>query len=213
MRRTKKIILYSLLIIAISFCVIVYCDTKISEQANGKLYTDVTRVPSNHVALLLGTSKFLSDGRLNAYYANRIEAAMTLMQNNKCNFIIISGDNGNKHYNEPEMMRDDLIRQGVDSAKIYLDYAGFRTLDSVVRLKEVFSQDSVTIISQQFHNERALFIAEKFGINAVGFNADDVNHAFGFKTRMREKLARVKVFIDFFLNVNPKFLGPKVNIP
>jgi SanA protein len=110
-------------------------------------------------------------------------------------------------------MKTDLIHAGIDSSLIYLDYAGFRTFDSMVRLVEIFSQDSVTVISQAFHNERALYIASKEGIEAVGFNAKDVGSSFGFRVQLREKIARVKVFLDYVMNTKPKFLGKKVSIP
>jgi SanA protein len=101
----------------------------------------------------------------------------------------------------------------VDASRIYLDYAGFRTFDSIVRLREIFGQDSVTIISQPFHNERAIFLASREGIYAVGFNARDVNREQGMRVQTREKLARVKVFVDYLIGEEPKFLGKKVVIP
>jgi SanA protein len=110
-------------------------------------------------------------------------------------------------------MRADLIRAGIDSSVIYLDYAGFRTFDSMVRLKEIFGQDSVTIISQQFHNERALYLASKEGLYAIGFNAADVSARMGARTELREKFARVKMFLDLWFGTKPKFLGSKVDIP
>ena len=131
----------------------------------------------------------------------------------KIKYIIVSGDNMKRGYNEPVLMRTDLMKEGIDSSVIFLDYAGFRTFDSVVRSKEVFGQKAITIISQKFHNERAVFLASREGITAVGFNAKDVNPKYGQKTNIREKLARVKVFIDIFLRTDPKFLGKKVVIP
>ena len=110
-------------------------------------------------------------------------------------------------------MRSDLIAAGIDSSVIYLDYAGFRTFDSIKRLKEIFGQDSVTIISQQFHNERAIYIAQREGIAAIGFNATDVGVKQGMRMQSREKLARVKVFIDYWLGTKPKYSGRKVIIP
>ena len=120
---------------------------------------------------------------------------------------MISGDNGRRGYNEPESMRSDLIRAGIDSTVLFLDYAGFRTFDSIKRLKEIFGQDSVTIISQAFHNERAIYIAGKEGITAIGFNARDVGGGEGFRTAIREKLARVKVFLDQAFGKKPRFLA------
>jgi SanA protein len=111
------------------------------------------------------------------------------------------------------MMRADLIKRGVDSSRIILDYAGFRTFDSMIRLKEIFSQNSVTVISQQFHNERAIYTGTKLGITTIGFNAKDVSTNQGLKTQLREKFARVKVFLDFIFGNHARFLGSKIEIP
>lgn len=212
--RKRKILLYSLLVlIPVCLIAIFLCNRIISNTAKGKLYTDIKSIPYNRVGLLLGTSKFLNSGYRNYYYDYRIEAATRLLKEGKIKYLIISGDNGRKEYNEPEDMRADLMAAGIDSSVIFLDYAGFRTFDSIVRLKAIFSQDSVTIISQPFHNERAIYLATKEGIHAVGFNAADVSTKQGFRVQMREKLARVKVFVDYWIGKKPKFLGSKVVIP
>jgi len=130
----------------------------------------------------------------------------------KISFIVVSGDNSRKTYDEPTQMKADLVLGGVPEEVIFLDYAGFRTWDSVVRIKEIFSQDDFTIISQRFHNERAIYLAQRHGINAVAFNAKDVNKYYGLKTNIREKLARVKVFVDLLTNKKPRFLGEKIEI-
>jgi SanA protein len=212
--RKKRILLYSLLaIIPICLIAVFLCNKIIRDTAAGKLYTDAKAIPFNKVGLLLGTSKHLASGYPNLYYNYRIEAATRLLKEGKIKYLIISGDNGRKEYSEPEDMRADLMAAGIDSSVIFLDYAGFRTFDSVVRLKEIFSQDSVTIISQPFHNERALYMASKEGITAIGFNATGVSAKYGFRVQLREKLARVKVFVDYWLGKKPRFLGSKVNIP
>lgn len=190
-----------------------YCNWAVNKAAEGKLFGQVNDVPYNKVGLLLGTSKSLPDGRANLFYQYRIQAAIQLYKAGKVKYIIASGDNSRKDYNEPEQMRNDLMQSGVDSNHIVLDYAGFRTFDSIVRLHEIFGQSKVTIISQQFHNERALYIAAKEGITAVAFNAKDVTAAAGFKTLLRERLARVKVLVDYLIGKQPKYLGPKVMIP
>lgn len=212
--RRKKILLYSLLaIIPICLIAIFLCNKIIRDTASGKLYTDTKSIPYNKVGLLLGTSKLGRTGYSNPYYDYRIQAAARLLKEGKIKYLIISGDNGRKEYSEPEDMRADLMAAGIDSSVIFLDYAGFRTFDSVVRLKEIFGQYSVTIISQPFHNERALYMATKEGITAVGFNAADVSAKQGIRVQLREKLARVKVFVDYWMGKKPKFLGSKVIIP
>jgi len=213
MKKKKWLIYGFLLAVVVCGALIYLCDNLIDRATKNKLYTDLESVPYNKVGLLLGTAKHLEGGYVNLYYSYRIKAASELFKAKKVKYIVISGDNGRKEYNEPEMMRSDLIKAGVDSTHIYLDYAGFRTFDSVVRLREIFSQTSVTIISQPFHNARAVYIASKEGIEAIGFNAQDVSINYGFKTQAREKLARVKVFVDYLFGAKPKFLGEKIQIP
>jgi SanA protein len=209
---TKKIIILATIIILLPIFATILADNIIKLTSKNYLYSDILLMPENKVGLVLGTSKYLSNGRINLYYKYRIEAATALYKAGKIKYIVVSGDNSRKTYDEPTQMKDDLIAGGVPEDVIYLDYAGFRTLDSVVRIKEIFSQSNFTIISQRFHNERAIYLAKRYGLNAVGFNACDVNKYSGFKTNLREKFARVKVFVDFFTNKQPKFLGEKVEI-
>lgn len=214
MTRKKKILIVSpFILIALAIAATVYCNRQVAKAAEGKIYVDVQQVPHHHTGLLLGTGKYLSNGYVNLFYRYRIDAALQLLRSGKIDYLVISGDNSRKDYNEPQMMKDDLVAAGVDSNRIYLDYAGFRTFDSIIRLREIFSQDSAIIISQRFHNERALYIAQREAIKAVGYNARDVSGAGGTRTLLREKLARVKVFADYIFGTDPKFLGPKVAVP
>ena len=137
---------------------------------------------------------------------------MALFKAQKVDYILISGDNSRQGYDEPTDMKEALVAQGVPSQKIYLDYAGFRTLDSVVRAKEIFSLTQLTVVSQAFHDQRAIYLAQKYGIDAIGFCAKDVDKYTGFKTSVREYFARVKVFWDLTFGVKPKFLGEKIEI-
>lgn len=209
----RRFYIFFIASIAVVISVIYFCNRRIIDASGNRLYSDVESIPYNKVGLLLGTSKYLSGNRLNPYYVYRIEAAVKLIKANKIKYVIVSGDNSTRNYDEPTTMRADLIHAGIDSTIIYLDYAGFRTFDSIIRAKEIFGQDSITIISQPFHNERAIFIAEKQRMSAIGFNARDVNKRAAFKVQFREKLARVKVFIDYIFRKKPKFLGPQVTIP
>lgn len=187
-------------------------DRLVEKSASDKVFNSTKEIPHNKVGLFLGTGKVLSNGRINLYYKYRIDAAVKLFKAGKIDFILVSGDNSTKDYDEPSTIKEDLIKKGIPSSKIYLDYAGFRTLDSVVRCKEIFGQNSITIISQQFHNERAIYIAKRKDIEAVGFNAKDVNVHYGFKTRLRERFARVKMVLDLIFGKKPKFLGEKIEI-
>ena len=178
-----------------------------------KTYNETSEIPYNKVGLVLGTSKYLMDGRINLFYSYRIEATVKLYKAKKVKYIIVSGDNGNVNYDEPSTFKEDLVNKGIPSENIFLDYAGFRTLDSMIRCKEIFGQESVTVISQQFHNKRAIVIANSKAIDAIGFNAKNVGGEGGLKVKIREVFARVKLSIDLLFNVTPKFLGDKIIIP
>ncbi|CAM1365775.1 SanA/YdcF family protein [Tenacibaculum xiamenense] len=211
-RNSRKIVKRSFGIILSIFLILVICNVLIYWNARNKTYSKLTTVPEMKVALLLGTNKYLQNGNVNLYYRYRVEAAANLYRKGKFEYIIVSGDNGKKGYDEPTQFKEDLMRKGVPADKIFLDYAGFRTLDSVVRAKEIFNQDNLLIISQKFHNERAIYLAESKGIKAIGFNAKDVYGRSGAKVKIREYLARVKVFVDLLFKVKPKYLGKKIEI-
>lgn len=197
---------------SILMLIILLSNFIINSSTQGKTFSTIDEVPANRVGLVLGTSNKLVGGHPNPYYNYRIDAALALFKAKKIEFILVSGDNGTQYYNEPETIKKDLVAGGVPTEKIFLDYAGFRTLDSMVRAKEVFGLDRVTIISQKFHNERAIYLAEKKGMTAVGFNAEDVSGNNGLKVHVREYFARVKVFIDLVFNTQPKFYGEQIEI-
>ena len=205
-KRWLIVSLSALIVLTITSNLVVSCSTK------KMVYPSVESIPYNKTALLLGTSKYLSDGRKNLYYQYRIEAVAALFHAHKVDYVIVSGDNSREDYDEPTDMKNDLVAAGIPAERIYLDYAGFRTLDSVVRCKEIFGQTAFTIVSQQFHNERAIYLARHYNIAAIGFNAKDVQAYYGFKTMLREKLARVKLFVDLLLHKKPKYLGEKVQV-
>ncbi len=189
------------------------CNKWVELSAGGSHYDDPAKIPNNKTGLVLGTSKYLSGGYANPFFSYRMRAAADLFKSGKVEYLLVSGDNGNMSYNEPLEMRKSLIKLGVPQERIYLDFAGFRTLDAVARSSKVFLQDSVTIISQQFQNERALAVARRYGIDAVAFNARDAAVKHSFYTRFREVFARVKLVIDLFIiDKRPKFLGDTINI-
>jgi SanA protein len=189
------------------------CQWVIRHSSSGRTFAGTADVPKHRAALVLGCTKILSSGRPNVFFRLRIEAAAALFHAGRVEYLIVSGDNSREGYDEPGDMRHALIAAGVPEDRIYRDYAGFRTLDSVVRAREIFGQDAIVIVSQRFHNERAIFIARGHGIEAVGFNAEDVAAYRGMKTKAREWLARWKTVLDVWvLGTGPKFLGPPVEL-
>jgi SanA protein len=173
---------------------------------------DLKKLPKHKVCLLLGTSRTLRKGKLNDYFFNRINACVELYQSGKVKFVLISGDNGSIGYNEPEDMKKELVARGIPERNIFLDYAGFDTYDSVVRANVVFGLQEFIVVSQKFHNQRAVYIARRFGIKAYGYNADDVRKMSGLKTKLREYFACTKAYFEVKLNVSPTFLGEPIVI-
>jgi len=193
---------------------IVFSNWIIISSAKKSVYSTVSETPKGYkVALLLGTSRYTVRGTTNLYFKYRIKAAADLYRSGKIKHIIVSGDNRVENYNEPKQMQEALMALGVPESAITLDYAGFRTLDSVVRSKEVFGQSKIIIVSQRFHVERALFIARKYNIDAIGFSAQDPPEKYSLKTRIREVFAKTKAVIDLYvINKKHKFLGKKETI-
>jgi SanA protein len=204
----KPLLAFATVFLLVTF----WTNNEVVKASENYITSDITKVEANNVGLLLGTSKKVKSGHNNQYFFNRIDATVDLFKNGKIRNVIISGDHGRKDYNEPEDMKTELIKGGIPDSVIYLDYAGFRTLDAVIRAKEVFGQNSFLVISQQFHNERAVFIARNLGINAFGYNAKEVGKMYGFRTKLREFFARDKVFFDLIFGVKAKFLGEKILI-
>ncbi len=210
----KRIFFLGIILTVLSIAFVWISNVWIVRTSNNKVFNDVSNIPSNDVGLLLGTVRYLKSGYENLYFKYRIQAATELYKAGKIKHILVSGDNHKHGYNEPEDMQQALVEAGVPIEHITLDFAGFRTLDSVVRCKEVFSQNKYTIISQPFHNQRAVFIAQAYDMDVIAFNAADVPQAYGRKTRLREIFAKVKAVLDVYvLRTTPKFLGKKEHIP
>ncbi len=199
-----------LVILVLTF--IVYCNVRVGLYSKSRVYDSVSDIPHYHTALVLGTSPRGRFGGANVFFVARINATAELYNAGKIDRILVSGDNRHANYNEPAAMRQALMQKGVPGEIIFLDYAGFRTYDSVIRAKEVFGQNSFIVVSQKFHNERAIFIAGKKGIDAVGYNAYDVRHGYGVVTHAREWGARCKVFLDLISGKQPHFLGEPIDI-
>lgn len=206
-RSVSTAVLVFILLVLLSNIWIVY-------STNNRVFADAGELPGHRVALVLGTSNKTVSGKVNPYFARRMETAAQLYKQGKVDHLIVSGDNrSSKYYNEPHQMRKALINLGVPSSAITLDYAGLRTLDSVVRCKEVFGQDKITIITQPFHSYRAIFISQYYGIDAVAMVAREPNVSYSFNVRLREYFARTKAVLDLYvLKTPPRFLGDKEKI-
>ena len=173
----------------------------------------IAALPRLRAGVVLGCRKTFSNGLSNLYFARRIVAAAELYKAGKVDCLIVSGDNHVKTYDEASDMKSSLVEAGVPEAQIVCDYAGFRTLDTVVRAKKVFGLDSFVVISQPDHVRRAVFTARGFGCDAYGYAAQDVNGRYSIKTTIREQLAKIAAVLDVILRRSPKFLGPREPLP
>jgi SanA protein len=209
----KKLLRILLFTVLTGIVTVVACNIWIVRQTKKQIYSDITTIPENKTGLVLGTSKYFMNGTGNLFFKYRIAAAVELFKAEKIKHIIVSGDNHVLEYNEAADMKKALLAEGIPDTCITLDYAGFRTLDSVVRCKKVFGQDKFTIISQEFHNQRALFISNHFDIEAIAFNAQAVPDDLSINTQLREYLAKFKAVLDIYiLHEEPKFLGDPIKI-
>lgn len=207
MKRALKLLL---LIFLLNLLLLLVANVWIVSSTKSQVYDSATEIPSKDIALVLGTSRYLKNGQPNLFFYNRLFAAVELYKEGKIKHILVSGDNRSKYYNEPREMYEVLREMGVPKSAITLDFAGLRTLDSVVRSKEIFGQERVIIITQKFHAYRAAFIANHHDLQAICYVADNPQYYSIKKTRMREYLARVKALLDLFvLNAGPRHLGEK----
>jgi SanA protein len=212
-RRFKRLGHTVLLLALASVGVIVYANITAAWASRGCLFDEVEALPKTRVGLVFGTTDRVK-GLENLYFRYRIDAAEKLWKAGKLDIIIVSGDNSSKYYNEPEKMARALVERGIPAGRIVCDDAGLRTLDSVVRAKEIFSLDSIVFISQRFQNERAIYLAKANGIHAFGFNAQDVETQAGLRTKVREIGARVLMWLDVhILGTRPQHLGKKIPLP
>lgn len=214
MTKKKKIIIGISLLVTAFLILTPICFYKLVEnETSDKLYDDVDSIPYNEVGMVLGTNPNTKYGNKNPYFFNRVDAVEMLYKAGKIKYVLISGDNKTKDYSEPDVMRNILVQRGVPADVVYIDYAGFRTLDSVVRAKEIFGQTKMTVISQKFHNERSIVLGEWQDMDIVGFNAKDVEVKRSmYRIMVREGFARVKLYLDMLFNKKPHFGGDPITI-
>ncbi len=185
--------------------VIVVCDVLVVRNASGRTFDNIETVPHNKLGVLLATSPVTIDGAHNYSFDNRIKAADELFRSGKIEYIIASGGDYTRDQkygcDEPAAIRDSLIAHGIPADRIILDYEGTRTIKSIANAQNIYHLDSVTFISQKYHNERALYLADKYGLHAIGYNAaPSPIRLRRFKSTIREYLARPKMFLDLLTN-------------
>lgn len=193
--------------------VLVLANWWVLRSSHSRVVYRLEDLEPHDVGLVLGTSPILRGGWKNPFFEARMNAAAQLFREGKVRHLLVSGDNGQKRYDEPTAMRDALVARGVPAEVVTLDYAGFRTLDSVERARSVFGLKDAVIITDDFHLPRALFLARAKGLGATGYRPEPVPWKWSKKTRVREMLSRVKACLDIYvLRTKPRFGGPREEI-
>ncbi len=181
--------------------------------ADPYVFVTATDLPPNDVGLVLGTSTYTRGGGMNPLFAYRMDAAAILYRAGKIKHLLVSGANPDETYNEPRKMYQALIGSGVPPEAITMDFAGFRTLDSVVRAREVFGLSQYTVISQRFHCYRAVYIARRKGADVVAYATPEITRHLPLRTRAREFLARLQAVLDVrVFDTQPRHLGERVEL-
>ncbi|HEX8059428.1 MAG TPA: ElyC/SanA/YdcF family protein [Cyclobacteriaceae bacterium] len=208
MRRVRKGVVIGLTTLITCILLLFIVNLWVVNSTADKVYSNTETIPAHEVAVVLGTSARVGRGQPNPFFETRIKTAAELYHAGKVKYFILSGDNRTKYYNEPEAMKQALIKSGVPDSVITLDYAGLRTLDTIVRCKEIFGQDTITIITQSFHCNRALFISKYYNMNAVAVMTDDVKSS--SRVEVREYFARARAVLDLYVfKTSPRHLGEK----
>lgn len=208
-RQRRRLLVIALITLLCAGVFLVWSDHLCQTAAASRIFRSTASVPSNDVALVLGTGKMTRQGRPNLHFSQRIVAAAVLYRSGKVRHLLVSGDNHTRGYDEATDMRDALVQAGVPTSAITCDFAGFRTLDSVVRANSVFGLTNFTIVSEEFHCPRALWIAQRHKLNAVAFAAPDLDVRWSARVKAREILARAWCAMDLYvLHRQPKFPGP-----
>lgn len=163
------------------------------------IYDSFDEIPYNEVGIVLGTSNKNKDGGENKFFKERMETAANLYKKGKVNKLIVSGSNSSQYYNEPKMMAAALVEMGVPIDSILLDTEGNRTINSIENCKNVFALSKFTIVTQQFHGYRALFICKYYQLDAQVMRTKRLPLKESGNVRLREFFARIKAFSDLYL--------------
>lgn len=202
-----RLLLGALFAVGVAF--VAFANLHIVHANRDRLYTSIADVPARDIGLVLGANRVMRDGRPNQHFVYRMDAAAALYHAGKVRHLLVSGDNGRRDYDEPAMMKEALVARGVPAVAITCDYAGFRTLDSVIRARQVFGLEACTIVTQRYHNTRALEVARATGLDAVGFCTRDVEIRHSVRTEIREIASRTLAVLDLYVwHRQPRFPGP-----
>jgi len=206
-KNTIKLLLYAIIL---SVIIVLGINLLVKHQTDPSIYFNAQNIPKTRVAIIFGAG--INNNKPGKYLKDRLDAGIKLYNNQKIDKILLSGDNGTDAHDELTVMKIYCYEHGVDTSKIYLDYAGFDSYSTLYRSKFIFKIDTAILVSQKYHLNRCVNIGNKLGIKSYGFAADQGTYQ-GFKyASFREYLAIVKSAIDLIIDRKPRFLGEPVDI-
>jgi len=182
----------------------------ITSSTKKYIHYSLKKFPKNDVGIIFGAG--INGNQPSKYLKDRLDAGILLYKAKRINKILLSGDNGREEYDELTVMKNYCYQHGVDTTKIYIDYAGFDTYSTMYRAKHIFKIKKATLISQEYHLNRALYIGRNLGIKSAGYSANKGEYSGYNYVKFREYLSRFKSFFDVFRNREPKFLGNSIDI-
>ncbi|WP_291288005.1 ElyC/SanA/YdcF family protein [Flavobacterium sp.] len=207
MKKNLKNLLY---LAILGLIIIVSVNLYVKSSTRDLIYPSATQLPKNEVGIIFGAG--INGDQPSKYLKDRLDAGILLYQTHKIDKILLSGDNGRDEHDELTVMKNYCYQHGVDTTKIYVDYAGFDTYSTMFRAKSIFNVKSATLVSQEYHLNRAVYIGQKLGVQSVGFSANEGEYL-GYKyVTFREYGSIFKAFFDVLRNREPRFLGNPIDI-
>ena len=206
----KKYLKIALYLVIVGLVAIVSVNYYVKSSTKKNIYYSIKKFPKNDVGIIFGAG--INGDQPSKYLKDRLDAGIALYKANRINKILLSGDNGRDEYDELKVMKNYCFNHGVDTTKIFIDYAGFDTYSTMYRAKHIFNIKKATLISQEYHLNRAIYIGQKLGIKSVGYSANNGEYR-GYKyVTFREYGSIFKSFFDVLRNREPHFLGNSIDI-
>ncbi|WP_343566912.1 ElyC/SanA/YdcF family protein [Sphingobacterium sp.] len=210
MKKIKRFVLVVVALCVVALVVVVITNSNVTAKTDSVIFTELKDVPRTKVAIIFGAG--INVDQPSRYLKDRLDAGISLYKNHKVDKILLSGDNGRDEYDELSVMKLYCQKNGIDTAKIYIDYAGFDSYSTMYRAKYIFNVDTAILVSQKYHLNRCVYLGDKLGIKSFGYSADRAAYP-GYKYyAFREKLSVAKAFLDVMRNRKPKYLGKQVDV-
>lgn len=206
----KKHFKKMLVLALIGLSIVIGMNWYVRSQTNALIYNSANKVPKESVGIIFGAG--IRNGRPSKYLKDRLDAGIELYRQKKIDKILLSGDNGSDEHDELTVMKLYCREHGVDTTKVFLDYAGFDTYSTMYRAKQIFNIESAVLVSQEYHLNRAIYVGNQLGVKSVGMAADVGEYRKYHYVRFRECFTVCKAVIDVVRGRKPHFMGNKVDI-